>query len=167
MQDDNLKDLRELSWRRKLSPAEETQLRTWLEAHPEAQADWEAEAGLSDALNRLQEPPVPSNFTSRVLAAVEADAAREERTTDRRQSWNFWRWLPKAAVASLVLIAGLVGLQHYQHAQDEKRAQYARSVATISDVASLPSPGILEDFDAIHAMSQTVVVDEDLLKAFQ
>jgi hypothetical protein len=166
MQDDNLnKDLRELSWRRKLSPAEETRLHAWLEAHPEAQADWEAEAGLSDALNRLEEPPVPSNFTARVLTAVQADAAREERAAGRRKIWGVWRWLPRAAVASLVLIAGLVGLQHYQHAQDEKRAQYARSVATISDVASLPSPAILQDFDAIHAMNENV--DEDLLKAFQ
>ena len=34
--------LRELSWRRKLTGAEEARLRAWLAAHPEAQADWEA-----------------------------------------------------------------------------------------------------------------------------
>jgi hypothetical protein len=155
MQDDNLyKDLRELSWKRNLSPAEETQVRAWLEAHPETRGDWEAETGLSEALDRLKEPEVPSNFTARVLAAVEADAARLERVAGRRL-WR-WRWLPK-----------LVGLQHHQRAQHEKRVQYARSVATISDVASLPSPAILQDFDAIHAMNQVVVPDEELLKAFQ
>ena len=163
------KDLRELSWKRKLTPAEEEQLHAWLQAHPEAQADWEAEAGLNDALNRLAEPQVPSNFTARVLAAVETDAAHLEREKGRRPTWRFWswRWLPKAAVASLVLVAGLVGLQHYERAQQEKRLQYARSVATISDVPSLPSPAILQDFDAIHAMDQSVIPDEDLLKAFQ
>ena len=117
MQDDNLyKDLRELSWKRKLTPVEEAQLHAWLEAHPEAQADWEGEAGLTDALNRLAAPQVPSNFTVRVLAAVAADTARQERETGRRSTWRFWswRWLPKAAVASLVLVAGLVGLQHYE-----------------------------------------------------
>ena len=170
MRDDNLyKDLRELSWKRKLSPAEEAQLRTWLEAHPEVRADWEVEAGLSDALERLKEPEVPGNFTARVLAAVEADAARQEWTEGWRQRWRLWnlRWLPRAALASLVLISGLVGLQHYQRAQQEKRVQYARSVAAISDVPSLPSPAILQDFDAIHAMYQSVTPDEDLLKAFQ
>lgn len=167
MQDENLyKDLRELSWKRKLSPAEETRLRAWLEAHPEAQADWEAEAGLNDALTRLAEPQVPSNFTARVLAEVKADAARQERESGRRQTWRLWSWLPKAALASLVLVAGLLGLQYHQRAQLEKRVEYARSIATISDVPSLPSPAILQDFDAIHAMEQPVA-DEELLKAFQ
>ena len=32
--------LRELSWQRKLTPAEAAELRAWLEAHPEARADW-------------------------------------------------------------------------------------------------------------------------------
>jgi anti-sigma factor RsiW len=184
MQDDNLyKELREQSWRRKLSPAEEAQVRVWLEAHPEARADLEVEAGLNDALERLKEPEVPSNFTARVLAAVEADAAREERAgaDGGRQGWRFWnwRWLPKVALASVVLVAGLLGLQYHQHEQHEKRVQYARSVATITDVASLPSPAILQDFDAIHAMNQVIVPDEamnpvvvpvpdeELLKAFQ
>ena len=167
MQDDNLyKELREQSWRRKLSPAEEAQVRVWLETHAEARADWEAENGLNDALERLNEPEVPSNFTARVLAALDADAAREKGagTAGWRQGWWNWRWLPKAALGSVVLMAGLLGLQHYRH---EKRVQYARSVQTISEVASLPSPAILQDFDAIHAMNQTVAADEDLLKAFQ
>jgi hypothetical protein len=179
MQDDNLyKELREHGWKRKLSPAEEAQVRVWLETHPEARADWEVEAGLNDALERLKEPEVPSNFTARVLAAVDADA-RGKRDAGRRQGWRLWhwRWLPKAAVASVVLVAGLVGLQYHQHEQHEKRLQYARSVATITDVASLPSPAILQDFDAIHALNQVtvpdeamnpvVVPDEELLKAFQ
>lgn len=167
MQDDNLyKELRELGWKRKLTPAEEARLRAWLVAHPEVQTDWEAETGLNDALSRLAEPQVPSNFTARVVAAVEADAARQKREAGRRQIWN-WRWLPKVAVASLVLVAGLLGLQHYEQVQHEKRVQYARSVATISEVPSLPSPAILQDFDAIHAMDQSVAPDEDLLKAFQ
>src|SRR6516164_1287182 len=159
MQDDNLyKELREVSWKRKLSPAEEARLRSWLETQPEARADWEVEAGLNDALERLKEPEVPSNFTARVLAAVEVDAAREKRAgTARgrqgRRFWN-WRWLPKVALGSVVLVAGLLGLQYHQHEQHEKRVQYARSVATITDVASLPSPAILQDFDAIHAMNQ-------------
>lgn len=180
MQDDNLyKELREQGWRRKLSPTEEGRVRLWLETHPEARADWEVETGLNDALEHLKEPEVPSNFTAQVLAAVEADAARQARGAKRPQGWRLWnwRWLPKAALASVVLVAGLLGLQYHEHEQQEKRVQYANSVATITDVASLPSPAILQDFDAIHAMNQitvsdedmkpVVVPDEELLKAFQ
>ena len=92
--------LRELSWRRKLTGAEEAELRAWLAAHPEAQADWEAEAGLNAALGRLPDVPVPSNFTARVLQAAEREAAAELRRPGWK--WRVWprlRWLPKVAFA--------------------------------------------------------------------
>jgi hypothetical protein len=44
---------RELSWRRDLTPAEQAQLRVWLAGHPEALADWQAEAALNRALDQL------------------------------------------------------------------------------------------------------------------
>ena len=50
--------LLEQSWRRKLTDAEEAGLRAWLAAHPEAQPDWDAEAGLSEALGALPNVPV-------------------------------------------------------------------------------------------------------------
>ena len=87
--------LRELSWRRKLTGAEEAQLRVWLAAHPGAQADWDTEAGLNSALGRLPDVPVPSNFTARVLQEVQSGAAAELRLDERK--WQFWRrrrWLP-------------------------------------------------------------------------
>ena len=80
--------LRELSWRRELTAAEEAELRAWLAAHPEAQADWEAEAGLNEALRQLPDAPVPSNFTARVLQAVEREAALRERRRGAR--WRVW-----------------------------------------------------------------------------
>ena len=52
--------LRELSWRRKLTDSEEAELRAWLAAHPEAQAGWEVEAELNQALGRLPDAPVSS-----------------------------------------------------------------------------------------------------------
>ena len=103
--------LRELSWRRKLTAAEAAELQAWLAAHPEARADWEAEAGLNEALGRLPDAPVPSNFTARVLQAVEREAAAELRRRRTWQVWLRWRWLPKAAVAAVVLGAGLVSYQ--------------------------------------------------------
>lgn len=149
--------LRELSWRRKLTGAEEAELRAWLEAHPETRADWEAEAGLADALGRLPDVPVPSNFTALVLQAVK----REAKTPSRRPGW--WprlRWLPRAAVAASVVTAGLVS---YLVIQNAERKKLAESVAAVADVSSLPSPDILQDFDAVRVSNPTAIPDEQLL----
>jgi anti-sigma factor RsiW len=159
--------LRELSWRRKLTGAEEAQLRAWLAAHPEAQADWAAEAGLNAALGRLPDAPVPSNFTARVLQAAEREAAVEGRRSVWK--WGGWprlRWLPKAAFAAVILGAGLVS---YHQAQAARLREYANSVAAVSDVFSLPGPGpeILKDFDAILASNPTSLPDEQLLAVLQ
>jgi len=158
--------LRELSWRRKLTAVEAAELRAWLAAHPKAQVDWEAEVGLSEALGRLPDAPVPSNFVARVLQSVERDRAAELRRQRRRwQVWLHWRWLPKAAVAAVVLGAGLVSYQ--QAASVARRAEYVRSVTVVSSVASLPGPEILKDFDAIRVSNPTPGADEELLAALQ
>src|ERR1035437_6364542 len=109
--------LRELSWRRKLTAAEEAQLQAWLAAHPDAQLDWEAEAGLTATLAALPDAPVPSNFTARVLQAAERETAAEQ----RRSGWNWagWlrrRWLPKVALTASVLCAGVVSCLVIQEA---------------------------------------------------
>jgi len=157
--------LRELSWRRKLTGAEEAQLRAWLAARPEAQADWDTEARLSAALGRLPDVPVPSNFTARVLQAAEQEAAAELRRGEQR--WPFWRWLrwlPKVAFAAIVLGTGLVSYRQFQAA---RFAEYAHSVTAVSDVSSLPSPEILRDFDAIRVSNPTSLPDEQLLAVLE
>jgi hypothetical protein len=158
--------LRELSWRRKLTEGEAADLRAWLAQHPESAADWEAEAGLNDALGRLADAPVPSNFTARVLQSIE----REDEAVVRRQRrkwlvWRRWRWLPKAAFAAVVLGAGLISYQ--EMAKANRRAEYGRSVAEVAKVASLPSPEVLKDFDAILVSNPTSVPDEELLDALK
>jgi anti-sigma factor RsiW len=157
--------LRELSWRRELTSAEEAELRAWLLAHPEAQADWEAEAGLNASLRRLPDAPVPGNFTARVLAAVEREAKAELRRRNGR--WLIWpwrRWLPRMAFAVVVVGAGFVS---YQKVEAANRRKLAESVAVVSAVSSLPSPDILKDFDAIQALNPTPPPDEELLLVFQ
>jgi anti-sigma factor RsiW len=163
--DPNLNRLRELSWRRKLTPAEAAELRAWLAAHPEASADIETEAGLTDMLGRLPDVPVASNFTARVLQAVEGEAASESRARSRRRGW--WRgfgWLPRVAVVAAV--AG-VALISYREVETSRCRGMARSVEAVAEVSSLPSPKILEDFDAIRAMSPAPGADEELLALFK
>jgi anti-sigma factor RsiW len=157
--------LLELSWRRKLTGAEEAELQAWLAAHPEAQADWKAEAGLNAALGRLPDAPVPSNFTARVLQAAEREAAVELRR--HGGAWRAWlrlRWLPKVALGAVVVGAGLVS---YHQIQDVHRKKLAESVAAVSAVSSLPSPEILKDFDAIRVSNPSVSPDEQLLAVLQ
>jgi anti-sigma factor RsiW len=152
--------LRELSWRRKLTAAEEAELRAWLAAHPDAQTEWEDENALTAALGQVPEVPVASNFTARVLQAVERDA-----TVRRpRPAWRLWpaRWLPGAAFAGSLVGAGLVC---YLVIQNGERKKLADSVAAVAEVSSLPSPDILEDFDAIRVSDPTPTPDEPLLLA--
>src|SRR6266850_172994 len=152
---------RELSWRRKLTPAEEAELRNWLAAHVEEQADWEAEARLSDALDQLPDAPVPSNFTANVLHALQLEQNAQIRAG--RPSPGWWQrltWVPKAALASLVVVAGFLT---YFHGQTVRRAELRDSVVAVSAVKSLPSPEVLRDFDVIRALDQTPPADEQLL----
>jgi len=157
MNDEPLQNyLRELAWRRKLTDAEKAGLRT----QPEAQADLELESRLSEALARVPDAPVPSNFTARVLQAVEREEARGART--RGRSW-YWRVLmPRAALA--VAVAGFVGLA-YQHHESDKRVQLAKDIALLAKAQPLPSVEALKNFDAIQRMSQTTVQPDDKLLA--
>ncbi|HWI59966.1 MAG TPA: hypothetical protein VNZ22_22245 [Bacillota bacterium] len=156
----------EASWRRPLTEAEQAELRAWLAAHPEAQAEWAAEAGLNDALARLPDVPLASNFTARVLQAAQRESAREARAP--AWGWRFWqarfRWLPRVAFAAMVLSAGLIS---YHHVQVTRRVDLVQGVAAVAEVASLPSPEILKDFDAIRALDQTPPADEELLTLMQ
>ena len=151
--------LRELSWRRKLTIAEETQLRAWLAAHPDVQAAWEAEIGLNEALDRLPDASVPSNFTARVLEAVTLDARKGGRGSILQRGWRWrLRWLPKAALASGIACAVMISCQHIRSAS---------AVELFKGVALLPDPEIVKDFDTIRALNRTPTADEDLLKLFQ
>jgi anti-sigma factor RsiW len=166
MKDPQFERLREVSWRRKLTPAEQETLAAWLTAHPDDQPEWDSEAALNEWLTRLPDVPVSNNFTARVLASAQRDAAQAERTRVSPGRLTSWcrQWLPKAAVAAIVLGAGLLS---YNHLQEEHRAEVARSVATVSSIPAVQSPDILKDFDAIAAMSSTPVADEELLKVMQ
>ena len=151
--------LRELAWRRKLTDAEKAGLR----AQPEAQADLELESRLSEALARVPDAPMPSNFTARVLQAVEREAARGART----RSWS-WHWrilVPRVAVA--VAVVGLAGLAYQRHALD-KRAELAEDMVLLAQAQPVPSVEALKNFDAIQRMSQmTPRADDELLALLQ
>ncbi len=157
---------RELSWSRPLTSAEQAEFSAWLAAHPEAMADWESETELNEALARLADVPVPTNFTARVTQAVESEIATEGRMGNRRFRFpaGLLRWLPRMAVAGVALFAGLFSYHRYETA---RRLELVKPVALVSEVSALPSPEILKDFDTIRALSQAPAPDAELLALMQ
>jgi len=151
-----LPNLRELLWRRKLTDAEQVELRT----QPEVSADLEMEIRLSETLARISDAPVPSNFTARVLQAVELEEFRRS----RKWSWNWRAFLPRAAVAAMAICLG--SFAFHQHEIDSQRAALAKSVALVAGTPPLPSVDALKNFDAIRRMSQPPA-DEELLALLQ
>ncbi|MGA2788727.1 MAG: hypothetical protein ABSF60_14495 [Verrucomicrobiota bacterium] len=163
MKDNELQSkLRESGWRREFTEAEEAGLRAHLAAHPDARADWEMETALNAALTRLPDASVPSNFTARVLQAVEREEARL-----RPWSWR-WNWhvlVPRVAFA--VAVIAFTGLVFQHHEIYRQRITLARDVALVTGGQPMPSPEALENFDAIRRMSQPQHADDELLALMQ
>jgi hypothetical protein len=149
----NLSNPGESLWRRKLSETERAALRT--------QPELALEAQLTDALARLPAAAAPSNFTARVLDAIELE---EKAGARGRQTWN-WRLLfPRLAVATAVLIFIGIGVQRH-----ETRVQHQRLAKNLATLASAQPPSVdaLENLDAIQRMSQTGHADGELLAVLQ
>jgi hypothetical protein len=155
--------LREIGWRRKLTEAEAAELRAWLAAHPEAAAEHEGESALNRALGRLPDAPVPSNFTARILQAIE----REEQQTAPRTRDRAWLWrvlVPRTVAAMLVLGVGALATLQYRMKQ---RANIGDSLVTIATVPTMPSLQALEDFDVIQKLDSGSAADRELLALLQ
>jgi anti-sigma factor RsiW len=108
-------------------------------------------------LSRLPDAPVASNFTARVLQAVELEDAR------RPRPWHF-NWhslLPRVAFALAVVL--FAGLTFQRHELIARRVALAQSVALVASSSSLPDLDALKNFDAIQRMSQSAPADEEIL----
>ena len=161
---DPFNKLRETGWRRKLTPAEEAELQGWLATHAEAREDWAADLAINGLLDKLPEVKVSSNFTARVVQAVELEQAAAARAAASKERW-FWRsFFPKAALAAVFLFMTVMGVRE---ARLERRARLAKSVVAVAEVASLPSPEVLKDFDAIQQLSRSPAPDTELLALLQ
>lgn len=140
-------------WRRKLSDAERAALHS-----PPALA---VEAQLTAALTKIPDAPVASNFTARVMAAIEL----EEAAAGRNRDWH-WNWRlpwPRVAVAAAVLIFAGVSAQRYE--ANSQRVMLAKNMATVTGAQPLPSVDALNNFDAIQRMSQHA--DDQLIALMQ
>jgi hypothetical protein len=111
-----------------------------------------------ELLSKLPNAPVASNFTARVLQAIDAAEARPPRW--HLMAWNWRAFFPRATVTAAA--AGIAAIGLYQHELSVQRQNFARSVVA---VASQPMPSVdaLKNFDAIQRMGQTARPDDDLL----
>lgn len=152
--------LRAISWRRPLTEAEQAELHAWLGKHPDHVAEAETDAVLTQALGILPDAPMPSNFTARVVQAIERDAQSTKRPTLGTSS-HWWRaFIPRLAAAlALVGICG-VSYRHIQIVKQEELVDAARNLVTVTETNPWSDPVVLEDFEVIRRMSQA---DEGLL----
>jgi hypothetical protein len=115
---------------------------------------------LDRILRALPDRPVASNFTARVLQEV----SRLDRQPAPARRNFFSAWLPRFAPAALALG---VAFFTYEARTNARSAELARSVAAVTQVASLPSPDVLKDFDAVRCFNVKPGADRELLALLQ
>jgi len=160
MNEFDYKTLLEKRWRHKLTAAEEASVRAWLAQHPESRVDWDLETQLSEALEKLPDAPVPSNFTARVLQAIEREESAP-RPSPSRTPWFLRFLMPRIAVA--IVAVGIFVVYHEHTAVTARRAEAVQGVKVVSGVSSLPGPEILQDFDTIRQLPASTGPDKELI----
>jgi anti-sigma factor RsiW len=141
-------------WRQPLSATERAKL-------PDA-PEQRLEARLTGALSQLSDAPVPSNFTARVLAAVELNEAQSARSRGWALNWRLL-WPRVAVMAAVMIFAGISLQRHEVHSH---RAALAKSVAQVT-AQPIPNVDALENLDAIQRMGRIAHADGELLAALQ
>jgi hypothetical protein len=109
-------------------------------------------------LSRLPEAPVASNFTARVMQAIELEEQHHSRW--RIFGWHWRAIIPRAAATAIVL--GVATFTFRQHEILVQQQQLARNAALVAS-QQMPSVDALRNFDAIQRMGQTAHPDDELL----
>jgi anti-sigma factor RsiW len=164
MHHDNYKELQELNWRRRLTPAELAQARKLLAAQPRDAEEWERENALTRLLEQLPTAPVSSNFTARVLAGVRAGEGAPTAVARPALPWLYRSWWARLAGAAVMVGVGFFSFQEYASLH---RTQAAQEVAAASQLAALPPIEWLNDFDTIQRLDKVKVADDDLLSVLE
>jgi len=163
MNDATFEELLALRHKRPLTPDEQARLESWLAAHPADRARWSEEATLSNALRRLPQPPVPSNFMARVWQDIKADERTPAAADTGWRTWFRWPSLAQQFALAVLLLAAVVV---FQGRRARSPVQVARSIEQVATFASVPSVALLKDFEAISRLNQSAA-DVELLAALE
>lgn len=152
--------------RAKLGDAERVRLEDWMDRHPGERDALEERLRLTALLDRLPEPTVSSNFTSRVLMQV-------RRVSTRPRGGLGIKWLRalgalssgwKAAIA--LFAVGLAVLGHREY-QVWRHAELGRDVAALP-IEMLANHELWRDFDEIRLLpSESLMAVEELEAALR
>jgi len=169
-------ELIRLGLKRELTDDDRARIDATLAAHPELREQWEADAALGRVLRHLPDVPVSSNFTSRVLDAIEL----EERAVVRaavRSSWRDWLRRVQPRLSWVFALALVVAFGTYQYRVQQgtrartqiEQAHFVHEIRDLSqEMAALPGPEVFKDFEAINQFRQvSSVSDDDLLKVLK
>lgn len=153
MKNQRAEQLLDTAARRRLSANEQAEWDALLgQCATSERAPWEDEMRLNRVLGTLIQIPVSSNFTTRVLGALERELRRGD---GRRAAWLRWlpllRWRWQWAAGSVaILLLTAVTLQQGQRVQ--ARQDVVHSAGMLAEAGNLPSLEMLRDFDAIYAL---------------
>jgi hypothetical protein len=116
---------------------------------------------LNAALAKSPDAPLSSNFTARVMAAIERDEAAQHRSSARPQG-HWWRvFIPRFAVATLVVVCVTLG---YRHNTAVHRMELTDAAKQIVEGRALSDLAVIEDFETIRSLNPAeAIVDENLL----
>ena len=171
-------ELLRLSLKRELTEDDRARVEASLAAHPELREMWEHDAAFGRLLRHMPDVAISSNFTARVLDAIDLDE-RESARAARAPAWRAWlrRVLPQvglgtAAAAVVVVAFGTYRYRVQQHDLAQARiveAQFAHDIRHVSqDLASVPNPEVFRDFEAINQFRQvSTVSDDELLRVLR
>jgi hypothetical protein len=175
MSDPIYDELVRLSLKRELTDDDRARIDAALAAHPGLRVRWESDLALGRVIARAPDAPVSSNFTARVLEQIDFDARAAKRAPSA--AWREWlrRIKPQlswgfAAAAVMAFGAHQYRIQQVARAQMQvERMNIAREIRVLSqDIASVPSPELFTDFEAINQFRQvSSVSDDELLKVLQ
>ncbi len=159
----------DLARRRVLTNEERARLNQILEVNPGGWPNRDEELALTGLLDRLPAAPLASNFSARVMQAIELAEADSGRTAKRRSWLNLRGWMGRLAWSTAAIALSLTSWTQYRTWQ---RTEYARSITAISEVAAVPSVEMLRDFEVIHTFARVPTAveaeaDISLLAALQ
>src|SRR4051812_3811867 len=121
----------------------------------------ELDRRLTDALARLPDAPLASNFTARLMQQINLEEAATQRSVRR---WNWHALLPRFAMVTAAVV--FAGIAFRQYEVSSHRHAIADSIAMVS-AQPMPSVDALNNFDAIQRMSQPAHADDELLALLQ
>ncbi len=123
----------------------------------------EVEARLTESLAKMPNVPVATNFTARIMDAVDREEAMSTASRFFRRDWRML--LPRVMATAIVLI--FTGIFWERYELSSQRVILVKNVAQVASSKPIPSVDALSNFDAIQRMSQPVTADTEVLALMQ